>query len=105
MFEARLIVMFHVPGAGADMTLAVQHQQVPAFRILRGSMESFRRQLVALNRPILQINAPPQTLHFFHEPLVVLHVVRDLLEGIRQRGVWWRDEYQALLDRRNVPLE
>jgi hypothetical protein len=97
--------MFEVPGARADASAAVSHEQVPAPRILGGLVQPVGCELVVANVSAFQVDAATETLHLAHEHPMAIVVVRDVLEVIGNDRMRGRQEHQALFDRSDIPLE
>jgi hypothetical protein len=81
--------VLEIPDAGADTTLLVEGQQVPALFVLRGAVPAVDRQLLPTDGAVLEINTAPEALKFPNQVLVPVRVNNEVVEGRRHSGGRW----------------
>ena len=78
---------------------------MPAILIFGRLVRTISRQLIALERAVMQIDAAAQPLHFRHKLATAAGIDRYVPEILREIGVWWSEQHEPLANRRDVPLE
>ncbi len=79
--------MFEIPRTSRDAASAIDHEQMPALMIFGRVVEAVRRQLLAAERTVADVNPAAKTLHFADEPLMAGGIVVDVLKKFRNAGI------------------
>ena len=78
---------------------------MPALFVLDRPMEAFRRQLLALHRPVAEVDIAPKTLHLGNELSVTSGVHIDVFERRGDRGIGGGQQDQPLVNRGDTPMK
>jgi hypothetical protein len=68
-------------------------------------MEAVMRQLIALDGPVMKVDAPAKALHLRHQASVASRVPAGIREALGQRNIRRRHQDKAVVDGRNGSLE
>jgi hypothetical protein len=75
--------MLEIPRAAGHSFPVIHRDQMPASIVFRSLVKSVDRELLSLERAVLEINAAAQFLHFSHEHLVSSGIAVDIA---KERG-------------------